>query len=83
MKKGVRKPPRPPWRAKEQPEHHQRTKHIERRHFYVREAVEKMEIRVPYVATCDNIADFFTKPLAPKQYFAMRNLIMNYTPSHT
>ena len=61
------------------PEHHQRTKHIERRHFFIREAVEKMEIRVPYVATCDNLADFFTKPLAPKQFFAMRNTIMNYS----
>ncbi len=32
------------------PEHHQRTKHIERRRFFIREAVENMEIRVPYVA---------------------------------
>ena len=61
------------------PEHHQRTKHIERRHFFIREAVERMEIRVPYVATCDNLADFFTKPLASKQFFAMRNTIMNYS----
>ena len=43
------------------PEHLQRVKHMERRHFFVRELVEKGEIRVPYVNTADNLADFFTK----------------------
>ena len=38
------------------PEHHQRTKHIERRHFFVREAVERGEIRVPFVRTDKNLA---------------------------
>ena len=34
--------------------------HVERRHFFVREmAVEKMRIRVPFVSTVDNLADFF------------------------
>ena len=59
------------------PEHHQRTKHIERRHFFIREAVERMEIRVPFVRTADNLADFFTKPLTSKQFFALRDIIMN------
>ena len=59
------------------PEHHQRTKHIERRHFYVREAVERGEIRVPFVRTDDNLADFFTKPLPSKRFFQLRDLIMN------
>ena len=39
---------------------HQSTKHIERRHFFVREAVEDEKIRVPFVKTVDNLADFFT-----------------------
>ena len=59
------------------PEHHSRTKHIDRRHFYVRELVENKEIVVPYVKTDDNLADFFTKPLAAKQFFALRDKIMN------
>jgi hypothetical protein len=59
------------------PEHHERTKHVERRHFYVREAVEDLLITVPFVATHDNLADFFTKHLAPKHFFAMRDIIMN------
>ena len=59
------------------PEHHQRTKHIARRHFFVREAVEDLRIVVPFVKTVDNLADFFTKPLAPKDFFRMRDIIMN------
>ena len=59
------------------PEHHSRTKHIDRRHFFVRECVERHQLRVPYVNTADNLADFFTKPLPPKQFYAMRDQIMN------
>ena len=59
------------------PEHHDRTKHIQRRHFWIRETVEDMELCVPLVSTHDNYADFLTKPLAPKLFFALRALIMN------
>ena len=52
-------------------------KHVERRHFYLRELVEDHVIRVPFVATVDNIADFFTKPLKSKDFFRMRDVIMN------
>ena len=43
------------------PEHHSRTKHIERRHYFVRERVESLELRVPFVRSELNMADFFTK----------------------
>ena len=59
------------------PEHHQKTKHIERRHFFVREAVESGRLVVPFVASADNLADFFTKALDGPQFFAMRDRIMN------
>ena len=59
------------------PQHHERTKHIERRHFYIRELVEMGEIVVPLVKTDDNLSDFFTKVLAPKRFVALRNKIMN------
>ena len=59
------------------PEHHQKVKHIARRHFYIRECVENHQITVPYVNTVDNLADFFTKPLDDKKFFRMRNAIMN------
>ena len=64
------------------PEHHSRTKHIDRRHFYVRELVENGELVVPYVKTDDNIADFFTKALTAKRFFALRDKIMNVPRTH-
>ena len=45
------------------PEHHDRMKHVLRRHFFVRDMVEEFEIEVPFVRTDDNIADFLTKPI--------------------
>ena len=51
------------------------TKHIERRHFFVREAVEDEKIRVPFVKSPDNLADFFTKPLQGDRFFELRKVI--------
>ena len=62
------------------PEHHTRMKHVERRHFFVRECVENHRLRVPFVRTADNLADFFTKPLPARTFFAMRDIIMNVPP---
>ena len=59
------------------PEHHARTKHIDRRHYFIRECVEEGKLRVPFVATADNMADFFTKPLPAKTFYHMRDVIMN------
>ena len=39
------------------PEHHRRSKHIARRHFYIRDMVEAMELTVPFVRTDDSISD--------------------------
>ena len=62
------------------PEHHEKTKHIERRHFYVRELVENEELIVPFVSTTANMADFFTKPLQGDAFYRLRNAIMNHPP---
>ena len=62
------------------PELHSRTKHIDRRHFFVRECVENMKLSVPFVKTVDNLADFFTKPLSAKTFFRLRDAIMNVRP---
>jgi len=60
-------------------EHHRRTKHITRRHFFIRELVEDQSITVPYIRSADNIADFFTKILSNKDFFLfrLRDIIMN------
>ena len=53
-------------------------KHVQRRHFFVRDMVESFEIELPYVRTSDNLADFFTKPSkSASQFHALRKLIMN------
>ena len=59
------------------PENHSRTKHIDRRHYFVRELVEEGRLVVPFVSTVDNLADFFTKPLKPSKFFPLRDKIMN------
>ena len=59
------------------PEQHTKTKHIQRRHFFVRELVEENRISVPFVSTVDTMADFFTKPLKARKFFAMRDAIMD------
>ena len=56
---------------------HGKMKHVERRHFFIRELVENHRIRCPFVNTADNMADFFTKPLKASVFFPMRDQIMN------
>ena len=63
------------------PEHHSRMKHVERRHLFIRECVENLQLVVPFVSTHENLADFFTKPLAHKKFFALRDRIMNHSSS--
>ena len=65
------------------PQHHNRMKHVQRRHFFVRDMVEAFEIEVPFVRTHDNIADFLTKSMkSVPQFFRFRAIIMN-EPSRT
>ena len=60
------------------PEHHDRMKHVERRHFFVRDMVESFELEVPYVPTDQNPADFFTKPMKNASRFReLRKIVMN------
>jgi hypothetical protein len=59
------------------PEHHDKTKHIDRVHFRLRAYVEAHRLSVPYVNTVDNMADFFTKPLKAATFSTLRDRIMN------
>ena len=53
-------------------------KHVERRHFFVRDMVEKFELIVPYVPTEHNPADFFTKPMkCATRFRELRKIVMN------
>ena len=59
------------------PQAFQKTKHIERRHHYLRECVEGGDIRVRHIDTEHNPADIFTKALEPRKFKLFRAAIMN------
>ena len=60
------------------PEHHDRMKHVQRRHFFVRDMVESFELEVPFVRTADNLGDILTKPMKDaKQFHRLPKFIMN------
>jgi hypothetical protein len=48
--------------------YHARTKHIDLRYHFIREAVEDGKIKIKYIPTEENVSDIFTKPL-PKPKF--------------
>ena len=44
-------------------EKHNRTKHIDIHHHFIREQIQSGSIQANYIHTDDNLADLFTKPL--------------------
>ena len=54
------------------PVNHARTKHIDIRYHYVREAVEDHVIDLEYCPTKKMIADLLTKPLPKTQFETLR-----------
>ena len=55
------------------PVHHQRSKHIEVRHHFLRDHVEKGDIQLCHVRTEKQLADIFTKPLDETRFCALRS----------
>jgi len=47
---------------------HARTKHIDIRYHFIREAVEDNKVEIQYIPTNDNVADIFTKPLGKAKF---------------
>ena len=54
------------------PIQHSRTKHIEIRHHFLRDHVERKDIYLSHVDTLNQIADIFTKPLDEKPFSNLR-----------
>ena len=56
--------------------YHDRTKHIDIRHHFVREMVENGEIDMKWIPSRDQLADIFTKPLGKNIFEDLRFRIM-------
>jgi cystathionine beta-lyase family protein involved in aluminum resistance len=55
------------------PVQHQRTKHIDVRHHFIRDYQQKGDIAIESVDTEDQLADLFIKPLDEKRFHKLKN----------
>lgn len=56
------------------------SRHIDIRHFFVKDRVDKKEVKVEYCPSRSMLADFFTKPLHGVLFEKFRSVIMGYEP---
>ena len=52
---------------------HSRTKHIEIRHHFLRDNVQKGDVVIKFVSTENQLADIFTKPLSEEHFIKIRH----------
>ena len=64
------------------PVQHSRTKHIEIRHHFIRDHIQKGDCIIEYVDTSRQLADIFTKPLPKENFFFIRREIGLTSASH-
>ncbi len=57
------------------PAHHRRTKHIDARHHFIREAVEQGTVAIKHLRTNDMPADIFTKSLGGDKFEKFRRMM--------
>jgi hypothetical protein len=57
------------------PEKHNRTKHIDIRYHYLRQLIEENKIKLEYIDTENQIADLLTKPLPRPKFDKLRKLL--------
>ena len=55
------------------PIQHSRTKHIEIRHHFLRDHVQKGDIALEFISTEKQLVDIFTKPLCEEQFSKIRH----------
>ena len=64
------------------PVQHNRTKHIDIRHHFLRDHVANGDIALMHVGTMDQLADIFTKPLDEARFVALRRELGILDPKH-
>ena len=57
-----------------------KVRHMLLKYHYIRDLVESGFIKLEYIITHDQIADIFTKPLAPKDFLRLRPFIVQSSP---
>ena len=57
-----------------------KSRHINIRYFFVKDRIDKKEIKVEYCPSRCMLADFFTKPLQGAMFKKFRDVIMGYKP---
>jgi hypothetical protein len=62
------------------PVFHRRMRHLERRHNFLRDHIEKGDIEMRYINTERQLADIFTKPLDASRFTALQGEIGVYHP---
>jgi hypothetical protein len=56
-----------------------RTRHLNIRHFFIKDRVDSGELNIKHCGTEDMIADYFTKPLQGSKFIKFRDLILGLT----
>ena len=56
------------------------SRHINIRYFFVKDRIDKKEIKVEYCPSLIMLADYFTKPLQGVLFNKLRDVIMGYRP---
>ena len=56
--------------------HHDRTKHIDIRHHFIREEVKQKRLVIEWIGTKEQIADIMTKPLSAPIFEKLRDAIV-------
>lgn len=68
--------------AIQKPSTNRRSRHIEVRHFLIREQEGKRLFKLRYIPTAFNLADIGTKPLAADTFVQLRDQIFVNVPDH-
>ena len=56
------------------------SRHVNIRYFFVKDRIDKKEVRVEYCPTEIMLADYFTKALQGRLFLLFRSVIMGYQP---
>lgn len=56
------------------------SRHIDIRYFFVKDRIDKEELKIEYCPSSIMLADFFTKPLQGQLFKKFRDVIMGYAP---